>query len=164
MSRSGRAPYTVITYGTFDLFHVGHVRLLRRLSDLGTRLIVACSTDEFNALKGKSTAIPYAHRVEVLESCRYVDQVIAETCWEQKREDVVKYGADLFAIGDDWAGKFDDLKDLCDVIYLPRTKNVSTTELKALIQRMSRKKTARPFRRHAIVDGRLEARGPGQSA
>ncbi len=126
----------VLTYGTFDLFHVGHLRLLRRLSDLGDKLIVACSTDEFNLGKGKVTAIPFEHRVEVLEGCRYVDQVIPERTWEQKRDDVQTYGVDLFAIGDDWAGKFDFLGDLCDVLYLPRTENVSTTELKDLIQRM----------------------------
>jgi glycerol-3-phosphate cytidylyltransferase len=127
---------TILTYGTFDLFHVGHVRLLRRLSDLGERLIVACSTDEFNEVKGKKTAIPYAHRVEVLESCRYVDLVIPETHWAQKRQDVLDHNVDLFAMGDDWVGKFDELQDVCDVLYLPRTENVSTTELKDLIQQM----------------------------
>ena len=86
---------TVLTYGTFDLFHVGHVRLLRRLADLGDRLIVACSTDEFNTLKGKRTAIPYAHRVEVLEACQYVDLVIPETEWEQKPKDIKTYNVDL---------------------------------------------------------------------
>lgn len=133
---------TILTYGTFDLFHVGHVRLLRRLADLGDRLIVACSTDEFNEIKGKQTAIPFKHRVEVLEACRYVDQVIAEENWEQKRADIEKYSVDLFAMGDDWAGKFDDLRDLCDVLYLPRTENVSTTELKELIQTMRHRSTA----------------------
>nr|WP_082181993.1 adenylyltransferase/cytidyltransferase family protein [Aestuariivita boseongensis] len=133
---------TILTYGTFDLFHVGHVRLLRRLADLGDRLIVACSTDEFNAIKGKQTAIPFKHRVEVLEACRYVDLVISEETWEQKRDDIVKYNVDLFAMGDDWAGKFDDLRDLCDVLYLPRTENVSTTELKELIQTMRQRSTA----------------------
>lgn len=133
---------TILTYGTFDLFHVGHVRLLRRLSDLGDKLIVACSTDAFNAVKGKQTAIPFKHRVEVLEACRYVDLVIPEENWEQKRSDVVNYNVDLFAMGDDWAGKFDDLRDLCDVLYLPRTENVSTTELKELIQTMRQRSTA----------------------
>lgn len=104
--------------------------------------IVACSTDEFNAIKGKQTAIPYAHRVEVLEACRYVDQVIPEKTWEQKREDVVAHEVDLFAMGDDWAGKFDELRDLCDVLYLPRTENVSTTEFKELIQTMRIRSTA----------------------
>lgn len=126
----------ILTYGTYDLFHVGHLRLLRRLADLGDKLIVACSTDEFNAEKGKATAIPFEHRVEVLEGCRYVDQVIPERTWDQKREDVTRYDVDLFAMGDDWAGKFDFLGDLCDVLYLPRTENISTTELKALIQTM----------------------------
>ncbi len=127
---------TIITYGTFDLFHVGHVRLLQRLSALGSRLIVGCSTDAFNAEKGKKTAIPYAHRVEVLEACQYVDLVIPETSWAQKRSDIETHQVDLFAMGDDWAGKFDDLRDLCDVLYLPRTENVSTTELKQLIHEM----------------------------
>ena len=127
---------TILTYGTYDLFHVGHLRLLRRLADLGDRLIVGCSTDEFNLGKGKVTAIPYENRAEILEGCRYVDQVIPETDWDQKRKDVQKYNVDLFAMGDDWAGKFDFLGDLCDVLYLPRTENISTTELKALIQAM----------------------------
>jgi glycerol-3-phosphate cytidylyltransferase len=126
----------ILTYGTFDLFHVGHLRLLRRLSGLGDRLIVACSTDEFNLGKGKMTAIPFDHRVEILEGCRYVDQVIAEDNWDQKRDDVQKYNVDLFAMGSDWKGKFDFLGDLCDVLYLPRTENISTTELKELIQTM----------------------------
>lgn len=134
----GKAHKVILTYGTFDLFHVGHLRLLKRLASLGDRLIVACSTDEFNQIKGKSTAIPYAHRIEILEGCRYVDQVIPERTWDQKRDDVVAHNVDLFAMGDDWTGKFDFLGDLCDVLYLPRTENISTTELKALIQSMRR--------------------------
>jgi len=126
----------ILTYGTFDLFHVGHLRLLRRLAALGDKLIVACSTDEFNLGKGKMTAIPYDHRVEILEGCRYIDQVIPEENWDQKRNGVQKYDVDLFAIGNDWQGKFDFLGDLCDVLYLPRTENISTTELKELIQTM----------------------------
>jgi len=132
----GKDEKIILTYGTYDLFHVGHLRLLRRLAALGDRLIVGCSTDEFNAGKGKTTAIPYAHRVEILEACRYVDLVIPEQDWAQKRDDVQRYGVSLFAMGDDWAGKFDELRDLCDVLYLPRTENISTTELKALIQSM----------------------------
>ena len=127
---------TVLTYGTFDLFHVGHLRLLARLSRLGRRVIVACSTDEFNLAKGKVTGIPFAQRVEILEGCRYVDKVIPETNWDQKVRDVQEFGVDLFAMGDDWAGAFDFLGELCDVLYLPRTENISTTELKALIQTM----------------------------
>ncbi|MGR3615903.1 MAG: adenylyltransferase/cytidyltransferase family protein [Paracoccaceae bacterium] len=139
--QQGISDYRVITYGTFDLFHIGHVRLLKRLSQLGSELIVACSTDEFNAVKGKKTAIPFGDRAEVLEACQYVDKVIPETCWAQKREDIRNFNVDLFAMGDDWEGKFDDLQDLCDVVYLPRTQNVSTTELKLLIQRMRAPKT-----------------------
>lgn len=130
----GKTYETVLTYGTFDLFHVGHLRLLERLAALGERVIVACSTDAFNLGKRKVTAIPFAQRVEILRGCRYVDQVIAEESWDQKRKDVQHYGADLFAMGDDWAGEFDFLCDLCDVLYLPRTQDISTTELKALIQ------------------------------
>lgn len=121
---------TVITYGTFDLFHLGHVRLLHRLSNLGDRLVVACSTDEFNATKGKRCIMPFEHRLEILEACRYVDKVIPERNWEQKREDIVKQKADIFCMGDDWTGKFDDLKDLCEVVYLPRTEDISTTDLR----------------------------------
>lgn len=127
---------TVLTYGTYDLIHVGHIRLFQRLSMIADKLIVACSTDEFNKVKGKVTVIPFDQRVEMLESCRYVDQVIAESNWDQKRSDVVKYDVDLFAMGDDWEGKFDELADLCDILYLPRTQNISTTELKALVQKM----------------------------
>ena len=136
MSANVASEAVLLTYGTFDLFHVGHLRLLKRLSTLGDKLIVGCSTDEFNGKKGKATAVPYAHRVEILEACRYVDQVIPEENWAQKRDDVQRYGVNLFAMGDDWTGKFDDLQDLCDVLYLPRTENISTTELKALIQSM----------------------------
>jgi len=121
---------TVLTYGTFDLFHIGHVRLLRRLSEMGDRLIVACSTDEFNAIKGKTCVMPYAERAEVLRACNYVSEVIAENDWAQKRADIQEHDVDIFAMGDDWAGKFDDLADLCEVVYLPRTENVSTTDLK----------------------------------
>ena len=121
---------TVITYGTFDLFHLGHVRLLKRLAALGERLVVGCSTDAFNALKGKRSVMSYEQRVEVLLSCRYVDHVFPERSWEQKRDDIVREGAGVFGIGDDWAGKFDDLKDVVQVVYLPRTLGVSTTELR----------------------------------
>lgn len=129
-------PRVVITYGTFDLFHVGHLRLLERLAALGDKLIVACSTDEFNRAKGKATAIPFEQRCEMLRGCRYVDQVIAERSWDQKASDIAEYDVSLFAMGDDWEGKFDDLREYCDVLYLPRTENVSTTELKDLIQAM----------------------------
>jgi len=121
---------TVITYGTFDLFHIGHLRLLMRLKELGSNLIVAVSTDEFNELKGKVTVMPYEQRKEIISSIKYVDHVIPETCWEQKVDDIKKHNIDIFAIGDDWAGKFDDLKKYCEVVYLKRTVGVSTSTIK----------------------------------
>ena len=121
---------TVITYGTFDMFHIGHLKLLQRLKVLGDTLIVAVSTDEFNQLKGKKTLIPFSQRKEIVENIKCVDKVIAETDWDQKIKDVQEYNVDIFAIGDDWVGKFDDLKEYCEVIYLPRTENISTTFLK----------------------------------
>lgn len=124
---------TVVTYGTFDLFHIGHVRLLKRLKSLGDRLVVGLSTDEFNHVKGKEVVIPFDDRKEVLLSCRYVDDVFEEKCWEQKREDIIREKATIFAIGDDWSGKFDDLGDIVEVLYLPRTKDVSTTDLRTVI-------------------------------
>jgi glycerol-3-phosphate cytidylyltransferase len=120
----------VLTYGTFDLFHHGHVRLLRRLAGLGDKLIVGVSTDEFNARKGKTATMSFEQRREIVESCRYVDRVIPESDWDQKRTDIVNYNVSLFAMGDDWAGKFDDLNDLAQVLYLPRTPEVSSTQLK----------------------------------
>jgi len=120
----------VITYGTFDMFHIGHLNLLKRAKELGDYLIVAVSTDEFNELKGKKTLFPYEHRAEIVKNIKYVDLVIPETCWEQKIEDVKKYSVDIFVIGEDWKGKFDFLKEYCEVIYLPRTKGISTTQLK----------------------------------
>jgi glycerol-3-phosphate cytidylyltransferase len=127
---------TIITYGTFDLFHVGHVRLFQRLKSLGDKVVVGCSTDEFNRLKGKSTIIPYEQRVEVLLACRHVDGVFPENNWEQKRDDILREGASIFAMGDDWAGKFDDLSDIVKVIYLPRTLGISTTEVRQIVNSM----------------------------
>lgn len=128
---------TVITYGTFDLFHIGHLKLLKRLKALGDTLIVAVSTDEFNAGKGKSTVIPYEQRAEIVENIKFVDLVIPETSWEQKIEDVKKYGVDIFAMGNDWEGKFDFLKEYCEVVYLERTKDVSSTQLKQTLKQFS---------------------------
>ncbi|QCI29080.1 glycerol-3-phosphate cytidylyltransferase [Caminibacter pacificus] len=121
---------TVITYGTFDLFHIGHLKLIERLRNIGDRLIVAVSTDEFNEIKGKKTIIPYEERAEIVANIKGVDLVIPEVSWEQKIEDIKKYNVDIFAIGDDWKGKFDFLKDYCEVIYLPRTHGISTTQIK----------------------------------
>ena len=121
---------TIITYGTFDMFHIGHLNLLKNLKALGDELIVAVSTDEFNLLKGKKTLIPYDQRAQIVEAISYVDRVLPETAWDQKVEDVKKYNIDTFAIGDDWEGEFDFLKEYCNVVYLPRTSNISTTQLK----------------------------------
>lgn len=125
---------TVITYGTFDLLHHGHIRLLRRLRNLGDRLVVGLSTDEFNLDKGKKTIIPYKYRKEIIESIKFVDNVFPEKSWIQKREDRLREKAHIFAMGDDWSGKFSDLEDIVKVIYLPRTDNVSTSEIKATVK------------------------------
>ena len=121
---------TIITYGTFDMFHIGHLKLLQRLKDMADELIVAISTDEFNLGKGKKVMIPYEQRAEIVSNIKCVDRVIPEESWEQKVTDVKKYGIDIFAIGDDWAGEFDFLKEHCEVVYSERTKDISTTQLK----------------------------------
>ena len=121
----------VITYGTFDLLHYGHINLLRRAKALGDYLIVALSTDEFNwNEKRKKCYFPYEVRKQLLEAIRYVDLVIPEENWEQKLSDVKEYHVDTFVIGDDWTGKFDFLKPSCEVVYLPRTPEISTTQIK----------------------------------
>ena len=122
----------VITYGTFDLLHYGHINLLRRARQLGDYLIVALSTDEFNKLeKNKVTYFPYEQRKQLLEAIRYVDLVIPEENWDQKKTDVHEYHIDTFVMGDDWKGKFDFLKDEgVEVVYLGRTPEISTTKIK----------------------------------
>lgn len=121
---------TVITYGTFDVLHVGHINLLKRAKELGDRLIVAVSSDQFNTRKHKSSLLNYQNRRAVVESIRYVDLVIAEETWEQKLTDVEKYSVDVFVIGDDWEGEFDFLREYCEVVYLPRTEGISSTDIK----------------------------------
>ncbi|MGX8852695.1 glycerol-3-phosphate cytidylyltransferase [Amedibacillus sp. YH-ame10] len=121
----------VITYGTFDLFHIGHLNILKRAKELGDYLIVAVSSDAFNwNEKGKKCQISDVDRMEIVKAIRYVDEVILEEGWDQKVQDVVKYNVDVFVMGDDWEGKFDFLKEYCDVVYLPRTEGISTTQLK----------------------------------
>ncbi|WP_071460847.1 glycerol-3-phosphate cytidylyltransferase [Bacillus massilinigeriensis] len=120
----------VITYGTFDLLHWGHINLLKRAKDLGDHLTVAISTDEFNKLKNKKSYHSFDNRKMILESIRYVDKVIPENDWEQKIKDVIDNDIDIFVMGDDWKGKFDFLKEYCEVIYLPRTVGISTTKIK----------------------------------
>ncbi len=120
----------VITYGTFDLLHVGHINLLRRARELGDYLIVVLSSDEFNAGKGKQAYHSYEDRKVILEAVRYVDEVIPEYTWEQKIDDVKNNNVDVFVMGNDWEGKFDFLKEYCEVVYLPRTEGISTTKIK----------------------------------
>ena len=121
----------VITYGTYDLLHYGHINLLRRAKELGDYLIVALSTDQFNwEQKRKKCYFNYEQRKQLLESVRYVDLVIPEESWEQKTTDVDKYQIDIFVMGDDWKGKFDFLQEQCQVVYLPRTPEISTTRIK----------------------------------
>ena len=127
----------VITYGTFDMFHVGHLELLKRLKSYGDELIVAVSTDAFNEIKGKKTIIPYTQRAQIVEAIKYVDRVIPEEHWEQKSEDISQYDIDLFIMGDDWSGKFDFLKEQCEVLYLPRTEGISSSQLKNTLNTLS---------------------------
>ena len=123
----------ILTYGTFDLLHYGHIELLRRAKLLGDYLIVALSTDEFNLKKNKKAYYDYEIRKKMLEAIRYVDLVIPENTWEQKRNDVIKYKIDTVVMGDDWKGneKFECLKDICNVVFLPITPDISTTKIKS---------------------------------
>lgn len=122
----------IITYGTFDLLHYGHINLLRRAKQHGDYLIVALSSDEFNwDSKQKKCYFSYERRKALLEAIRFVDLVIPEKSWEQKIDDVKLYEVDTFVMGDDWQGEFDHLKQNCEVIYLPRTPEISTTQIKA---------------------------------
>lgn len=122
----------ILTYGTFDLLHYGHINLLKRAKALGDYLVVAVSTDDFNEIKGKKAYHNYETRKMMLEAVRYVDLVIPEENWEQKIDDVKKYDIDIVVMGSDWAGsdRFDYLKDYCEVVYLPRTEGISTTKIK----------------------------------
>lgn len=128
---------TIITYGTFDVFHVGHLNVLRRLKALGNELLVGVSTDEFNAVKGKQILMPYAQRATIVSAIDCVDRVIPEENWEQKRSDIQAHNVDVFGMGSDWKGKFDHLGDICEVVYLERTEGVSTTEIKTLISSLN---------------------------
>ena len=126
----------ILTYGTFDLLHYGHINILKRAKELGDYLVVALSTDEFNAIKGKKAYHDYETRKKMLEAIRYVDLVIPENTWEQKADDIKDYKIDVCVMGSDWAGsdKFDYLKEYCEVIYLERTPGVSTTQIKNDLQ------------------------------
>lgn len=124
----------ILTYGTFDLLHVGHIRLLRRAREMGDYLIVGLSTDEFNGQKHKTSFMKYQVRKELLEAIRYVDKVIPEENWDQKASDIEHYGIDTFVMGDDWEGKFDFLDSCCNVVYLPRTRDISSSGLKPIYE------------------------------
>lgn len=114
----------VLTYGSFDPLQIGHVRFLKRLSTLGDRVIVGLSTDQFNSAKGAPSILPFEERREILQSCQYVDHVIPETDWDQKHTDIVNYNIGLFAMGEQFAGQYDYLNDITQVLYLPRSKSV----------------------------------------
>ena len=126
----------ILTYGTFDLLHYGHVRLLKRAAELGSYLIVALSSDEFNASKGKTSFYSYEVRKEMLEALRFVDKVIPESNWEQKADDVRKYNVDAVVMGSDWkdSARFEYLREFCDVIYLERTEGISSSQIKDVLK------------------------------
>ena len=123
----------VLTCGTFDLLHTGHINLLRRAKTFGDYLIVGLSTNKFNKLKNKDNFLPYKQRKVILEAIKYVDKVIPERNQDQEKSDAKKYKVDVFVIGDDYRGEFDELREHCEVIYLKRTPNISTTSLKRSI-------------------------------
>jgi glycerol-3-phosphate cytidylyltransferase len=124
------SPRTVITFGTFDVLHVGHIRVLQRAAELGDRLVVGVSADALNiAKKGRAPVFSQAERIEIVGSLKVVDEVFVEESLEKKRDYIVEHGADVLVMGDDWAGKFDWVSDVCEVVYLPRTPSVSTTGL-----------------------------------
>ncbi len=120
----------IITYGTYDMFHPGHLKLLKRAKALGDHLTVAISSDEFNQLKGKSSYYSFEDRAEIVDALTIVDEVIREDNWEQKVTDIQKLNIDTFVIGDDWEGHFDFLQEHCEVVYLKRTEGISTTKIK----------------------------------
>lgn len=128
----------ILTYGTFDLFHIGHLRLLQRLRSLGDFLVVGVSTDEFNQGKGKKTIIPFEDRIEIVRNIKCVDVAIPEESWDQKINDIKKYQVSIFGMGDDWQGKFDFLGEYCEVVYLPRTESVSSSSIKNSLSEFSR--------------------------
>ena len=124
----------IITYGTFDLLHYGHIELLRRCSELGDFLIVGLSSDEFNKIKGKKSHFNYKKRKEMLEVISYVDKIIPENNWGQKQKDIKSHNVDVFVMGDDWTGKFDELREFCEVMYISRTPSISSTAIKKILK------------------------------
>ena len=130
----------VITYGTFDVFHYGHFNLLERASSLGNHLTVGVSSYNFNSIKNKSSYLNFSYRKRIVESFRFVDSVIEEESWDQKINDIITLKIDIFVIGDDWTAKFDFLKEYCEVIYLSRTKDISSTKTRKLLDEHKDKK------------------------
>lgn len=128
----------VLTYGTFDLFHWGHVELLRRSRNLGTSLYVGVSTDDFNAEKGKTSVFPFEQRLSIIQSSRFVDVAFAEQSWAQKADDIRRFHIDVFVMGSDWEGKFDFLEEYCRVVYLDRTPDISSTLVRQNIHSLKR--------------------------
>lgn len=128
----------VLTYGTFDLFHVGHLNLLKSLRELGDYLVVGVSTDDFNEGKGKKTVIGFEDRIRIVSELKCVDLAIPEHSWDQKLTDVVEYNVSVFGMGHDWEGRFDFLKEHCEVVYLPRTEGISSTALKTTLRAFDR--------------------------
>ena len=124
----------IITYGTFDLFHIGHLNLFKKLKNYGSKLIVGVSTDEFNLLKGKKSIIPFEQRIEIVKNIKLVDAVISEESWEQKIKDIQKFNVQIFGIGSDWKGKFDFLKEYCEVLYVDRTEGVSSSNIRDMFK------------------------------
>ena len=141
--KHGNKNNVVLTYGTFDILHYGHIRLLKRAKALGDYLIVAISTDEFNDIKGKKAYYDYETRKEMLEAIRYVDKVIPENDWEQKTKDVLDNNVDIVTMGDDWtnSARFEYLREYCDVVYLSRTENISTTRIKSDLELTNEEET-----------------------
>jgi len=148
---------TIITYGTFDLFHSGHLKLLKRLKQLGDKLIVGVSTDEFNAGKGKKTIIPFEDRISIIESIKYVDLAIPEKSWTQKSEDIQKFNVSILGMGNDWEGKFDNLNSLCKVIYLPRTEGISSTDIKNSLKPLNKFNTKEIKKSLDIISSIIES-------
>lgn len=146
----------VITYGTYDLFHHGHLNLLTRARVLGDHLTVAISTDTFNASKGKATVIPFVHRKDIVAALRCVDATLPENDWDQKRADIIDNNIDIFVMGDDWKGKFDYLSDICQVIYLPRTEGISTTKIKDILGNTPSEKIIEGAVRHGEIYDRFK--------
>ena len=134
---------TVVTFGNYDLFHVGHLNILRRAKDLGDRLVVGVSSDELNFRKKQiRPTYPLDHRIAIVESIRFVDEVFVEDALELKRQYLLDHRADILVMGDDWEGRFDEFKDICKVVYLPRTIGISSTDVKVRIRTNDQRKLA----------------------